>query len=72
MSWKSLIKGYENYLKIEKSLSINTVDAYIRDINKMDGFFNSEDSKKKINSINHEDFQIFCNFFFYYILQLIC
>ena len=23
----------------------------------MDGFFNSEDSKKKINSINHEDFQ---------------
>ena len=57
MSWKSLIKGYENYLKIEKSLSTNTVDAYIRDINKMDGFFNSEDSKKKINSINHEDFQ---------------
>ena len=57
MSWKSLIKGYENYLKIEKSLSSNTVDAYIRDINKMDGFFNSEDSKKKINSINHEDFQ---------------
>ena len=57
MSWKSLIKGYENYLKIEKSLSSNTVDAYIRDINKMDDFFNSEDSKKKINSINHEDFQ---------------
>ena len=57
MSWKNLIKGYENYLKIEKSLSSNTVDAYIRDINKMDGFFNSEDSKKKINSINHEDFQ---------------
>ena len=57
MSWKSLIKGYENYLKIEKSLSSNTVDAYIRDINKMDGFFNSEDSKKKINSINHDDFQ---------------
>ena len=57
MSWKSLIKGYKNYLKIEKSLSSNTVDAYIRDINKMDDFFNSEDSKKKINSINHEDFQ---------------
>ena len=57
MSWKSLIKGYENYLKIEKSLSVNTVDAYVRDINKMDDFFNAEDSKKKINSINHEDFQ---------------
>ena len=62
MSWKSLIKGYENYLKIEKSLSINTVDAYIRDINKMDDFFNAEDSKKKINSINHEDFQNYLAF----------
>ena len=57
MSWKSLIKGYENYLKIEKSLSSNTVDAYIRDINKMDGFFNNEDSSKKITSISHENFQ---------------
>ena len=57
MSWKSIIKGYENYLKIEKSLSVNTVDAYVRDINKMDDFFNAEDSKKKMNSINHEDFQ---------------
>ena len=57
MSWKSLIKGYENYLKIEKSLSYHTVDAYLRDINKMDDFFNTEDSKKKISSINHEDFQ---------------
>ena len=57
MSWKSLIKGYENYLKIEKSLSSNSVDAYIRDINKMDGFFNNEDSSKKITSISHENFQ---------------
>lgn len=57
MSWKSLIKGYENYLKIEKSLSSNTVDAYIRDINKMDGFFNNEDSSKKITLISHENFQ---------------
>ena len=57
MSWKSLIKGYENYLKIEKSLSSNTVDAYIRDINKMDGFFNNENSSKKITLISHENFQ---------------
>lgn len=57
MSWKSYIMGYQNYLKIEKSLSHNTVDAYIRDINKMNSFFNTENSQIKIDSVNHGDFQ---------------
>jgi len=49
--------GYQNYLKIEKSLSHNTVDAYIRDINKMNSFFNTENSQIKIDGVNHGDFQ---------------
>ena len=57
MSWKSYIMGYQNYLKIEKSLSHNTVDAYIRDINKMNSFFNTENSQIKIDGVNHGDFQ---------------
>ena len=32
MSWETYIRGYENYLRIEKSLSKNTIDAYLRDI----------------------------------------
>ena len=48
MSWKSYIKGYENYLKIEKSLSKNTVDAYLRDIRKLNAFFNNEESNLKM------------------------
>ncbi|MDA9893986.1 site-specific tyrosine recombinase XerD [Flavobacteriales bacterium] len=57
MSWQNYINGYQNYLKIEKSLSRNTVDAYCRDIQKMNFFFNNGDSSKKIKYIKHEDFQ---------------
>ena len=34
MSWETSIKGFKSYLQIERSLSDNSVQAYIRDINK--------------------------------------
>lgn len=57
MSWEVYIKGYYNYLLIEKSLSKNTVEAYERDIRKMAGFFLEKNEKIKISSIKYEDFQ---------------
>jgi integrase/recombinase XerD len=46
MKWESSKKGYENYLKLEKSLSQNSVAAYINDINKLIDFL--DDNYKKI------------------------
>ena len=34
MSWESSIKGFKSYLQIERSLSDNSVKAYIRDVKK--------------------------------------
>ena len=34
MSWESSIKGFKSYLQIERSLSDNSVQAYIRDVKK--------------------------------------
>ena len=34
MSWKTSIKGFKSYLQIERSLSDNSVQAYIRDVKK--------------------------------------
>ena len=34
MSWKNSIKGFKSYLKIERSLSENSILAYIRDVEK--------------------------------------
>ena len=57
MSWNVYIRGYKNYLQIEKSLSNNTVDAYCRDIIKINEFFNNELTSKKINELSYQDFQ---------------
>jgi len=56
MSWNIYIKSYQNYLLIERALSNNTVDAYVRDINKMSlHFINMGLSNPKL--INYEHFQ---------------
>jgi integrase/recombinase XerD len=38
MNWAESKKGYESFLKLEKSLSQNSVSAYINDINKLVSF----------------------------------
>lgn len=38
MLWQSYIKGFKAFLKLEKSLSVNSVDAYIRDVAKLTQF----------------------------------
>lgn len=42
MKWEDSKKGYENYLKLEKSLSMNSVAAYINDVNKLIDFLDKE------------------------------
>jgi len=62
MSWNVYIRGYQNYLQIEKSLSKNTVDGYCRDIKKLNNFFNGNDDKKKIEDVNYQDFQNYLSY----------
>ena len=38
MSWESAILSFKSYLTIERSLSANSVDAYIRDVKKLADF----------------------------------
>ena len=41
MSWEKSIKGFKSYLQLERSLSINSVQAYIRDIKKFASYASS-------------------------------
>jgi integrase/recombinase XerD len=45
MNWEEGKKGFENYLKLEKSLSQNSVSAYVNDINKLIVFLDKNYSK---------------------------
>jgi len=47
LDWRSAIKGFQAYLKLEKSLSENSIEAYSRDIEKLYQF--SEIQPDKLN-----------------------
>jgi integrase/recombinase XerD len=42
MKWDAYINGYASYLKLERSLSANSVSSYIEDTQKLSQFFSSE------------------------------
>lgn len=45
MNWEEGKKGFENYLKLEKSLSQNSIAAYINDISKLIAYLDKYHSK---------------------------
>ncbi|WP_421890701.1 site-specific tyrosine recombinase XerD [Marinoscillum sp.] len=64
VSWDVYIKQFRNYLKLERSLAGNSIDAYVRDITKLREFFeikNLEVSPLKVSQANLVDFIEFLN-----------
>ena len=47
MSWEKSIKEFKTYLKIERSLSKNTVDSYLRDVKKITVFAKEKNRRTK-------------------------
>jgi len=59
MSWQSFIKGFKSYLRLEKSLSDNTVQAYLRDIGKFVNYLETESIKLNAEETKLEHFEGF-------------
>ena len=45
MDWRSAIKGFQAYLKLEKGLSENSIQAYSRDIDKLEQYATDQNLK---------------------------
>lgn len=61
MDWRSAIKGFQAYLKLEKSLSDNSIEAYSRDIEKLYQFSDLQAVKLKPELITLTDLRGFIN-----------
>jgi len=57
MNWSEKIDDFSNFLKFEKNFSDNTLDAYIRDIKKLEAFVMSELDNISPQTINYENLQ---------------
>jgi integrase/recombinase XerD len=51
LDWRSAIKGFRVYLKLERSLSENSIEAYSRDIEKLYQFADSQPTKLQPETI---------------------
>lgn len=61
MLWKSYINAYKSYLQLERSLSENSVEAYIRDVNKFTEFLLENELSLSPKKVQMEDIQEFIN-----------
>lgn len=57
--WEPYKKGYKAWLQLEKSLSDNSVEAYLRDIDKLTQFLQTTESVKAPDAIGLKDLQAF-------------
>ena len=54
MNWDSLIKSFSTYLRLERSLSTNTIESYSNDLNKLSDFLTPKSisaTKVKLNDL---------------------
>ena len=61
-NWKILIKGFENYLKLERSLSKNSVEAYKLDIRKFGTYVDENHPTSSIEGLVYEDLAGFVHY----------
>lgn len=63
MNWNSYIKQFSNYLKLERSLSANSIEAYTRDVEKLNQYLEmqSPTSPMKVNAKQLQGFIEYIN-----------
>ncbi len=62
MDWRSGIKGFGEYLQLERSLSVHSIEAYLRDVGKLRSFIEDEHPDTSPLNIRYEQIQQFVSF----------
>ncbi|TNE79154.1 MAG: site-specific tyrosine recombinase XerD [Bacteroidetes bacterium] len=57
--WESSVKGFKNYLRLEKSLSPNSISSYLNDLDKLTQYFELEGISKSPEAVTFHDLKAF-------------
>lgn len=63
LSWKQAKKDFETYLRLEKSLSDNSIRAYSDDVGKLEKFFADTGTERSPVDITYQDLKDFLGWF---------
>lgn len=64
MNWKLYISGYKSYLQLEKSLSSNSIDAYLHDVEKLMQFLEFKRRELAPKNVQREDIEEFLSWLY--------
>jgi integrase/recombinase XerD len=59
LGWKKSFKDFETFLRLEKSLSQNSIEAYLNDVSKLETFFNETGSETLPAKVQYTDLKEF-------------
>lgn len=57
--WKPYIQGFKAYLQLERSLSPNSINAYLHDVEKLTQFFQIQGWQRSPQQVSREDIESF-------------
>jgi integrase/recombinase XerD len=63
LTWKQSVKDFETYLKLEKSLSVNSIEAYLNDVSKLESFFSATSKDISPDKVQYADLKEFLIWF---------
>lgn len=63
LTWQHSLKNFETYLRLEKSLSENSVEAYLSDVGKLERFFSESGKNTFPASVSYNDLKEFLGWY---------
>jgi integrase/recombinase XerD len=63
LEWKHALRNFETYLRLEKSLSENSVEAYLNDVSKIEQYFSVVGNEVKPARVSYSDLKKFLVFY---------